>query len=249
MHRTPSEASRLAGELVQALGGRWNREEVEVVVCPAFPSLPAAAAQLGASGIALGAQDLHWEAEGAYTGEVSAGMLVDLGCRYVIVGHSERRTYLGESDEQVARKVRAALAAGLHPIVCVGESASERERGETEAKIGFQVLAATALVSPDQLPQLVVAYEPLWAIGTGRNADGAMAQAVCRFIRDRLEERFGSEAAREVRILYGGSVKPDNIGEFAAQPDIDGALVGGASLQAASFSGIVAGFAGSLGSG
>jgi len=183
----------------------------------------------------LGAQNLYPEAQGAFTGEVSPPMLVDIGCRYVIIGHSERRQYFGESDAFVNRKLRAALAHGLRPIVCVGESKPQRDAGQAEPIVTAQVRAALLEVPPDQMANVVIAYEPIWAIGTGDTATPADAQAMHAAIRATLAELYGSEIAATVRIQYGGSVKPDNIDELMAQPDIDGALVGGASLQAASF--------------
>lgn len=239
MHKTVGEARALASELVEQLG----ESGADVVLCPPFTALTAVAEAVAGSPIHLGAQDVYWQAEGAYTGEISPAMLADVGCRFVIVGHSERRQLFGETDEHVARKVKAALGAGLTPIVCVGEGWPERERGETEAKVALQVRAALAWIRPEHAAGLVFAYEPIWAIGTGKNADGDTAAAVCRHIRDEVAAACGRDAAEQVRILYGGSVKPDNIGEFAAQRDIDGALVGGASLSAPSFAAIVRGWA------
>jgi triosephosphate isomerase len=193
------------------------------------------AALVADSPLGLGAQNLYPEAQGAFTGEVSPPMLVDIGCRYVIIGHSERRQYFGESDAFVNRKLRAALAHGLRPIVCVGESKPQRDAGQAEPIVTAQVRAALLEVPPDQMANVVIAYEPIWAIGTGDTATPADAQAMHAAIRATLAELYGSEIAATVRIQYGGSVKPDNIDELMAQPDIDGALVGGASLQAASF--------------
>ncbi|WP_322512901.1 triose-phosphate isomerase, partial [Chloroflexus sp.] len=187
------------------------------------------------SQLGLGAQNCYPEAQGAFTGEVSPVMLADIGCRYVIVGHSERRQYFGESDVFVNRKLRAALAHGLRPIVCVGESKPQRDAGQAEPIVTAQVRAALVEVTAEQMPNVVIAYEPIWAIGTGDTATPADAQAMHAAIRATLAELYGAEVAAAVRIQYGGSVKPDNIDELMAQPDIDGALVGGASLQAASF--------------
>jgi triosephosphate isomerase len=182
---------------------------------------------------------MHQESEGAYTGEISPDMLIDVGCLYVILGHSERRQYFGETDREVNVKVFAALNKGLIPIVCVGESLSERESGHTEQVVAGQVRGSLAGLDPLVAPKILVAYEPVWAIGTGRTASAADAQQVNGFIRGLLEEMFGPEAARRIRILYGGSVKPDNAAGLMRQPDIDGALVGGASLDADSFAGII----------
>ena len=182
---------------------------------------------------------MHWEPKGAYTGEVSAAMLTDVGCRYVILGHSERRELFGETDEAVARKVRAAFEQGLIPIVCVGERLAERQAGQADAIITRQVTAAVSGLAPDRLRRAVVAYEPVWAIGTGHTATGAEANRVAGVIRSTLAKAENAAAASAVRILYGGSVKPDNIREFVDQAEIDGALVGGASLDAQAFAAIV----------
>jgi triosephosphate isomerase len=181
---------------------------------------------------------VHFEAQGAYTGEVSAAMLRELGCRYTIVGHSERRTLFGETSEVVAKKAAALLQSGIRPIVCIGESLEEREAGRTPAVIERQVRESLAQVPPDRAADLVVAYEPIWAIGTGRTATPAMAQEVHAQVRSELRKRFGADADA-IRVQYGGSVKPDNVAELMAQPDIDGALVGGASLDAEGFARIV----------
>ncbi|MGE5508074.1 MAG: triose-phosphate isomerase [Chitinophagales bacterium] len=237
MHKTIAEAQAL----VRSLKGLVAPDEAaEIVLCPPFTALAAVKAELSGTGWGLGAQDLFWEEKGAFTGEVAPSMLVDAGCSHVIIGHSERRQYFGETDETVNRKVKAALAASLVPIVCVGESLEQRERGETETFVRGQVEAGLAGLSPDQVRSLVIAYEPIWAIGTGRNATGPDAGAVCRVIRQAIQSRSGEETAAEVRIQYGGSVKPDNIAEFMRQPDIDGALVGGASLDAAGFARLIA---------
>jgi triosephosphate isomerase len=189
--------------------------------------------------MALGAQNCHWEDKGAFTGEVAPGMLAKLHVAYVIVGHSERRELFGEVDEVVNRKVLAVLGAEMTPILCVGETLAEREAGSTEAKVVGQVRAGLAGVSPAQVGGLVIAYEPIWAIGTGRVASAEDAQAVCALVRSTVAEVAGGEAAGQVRVQYGGSVKPDSAPGLMAQPDIDGALVGGASLEAESFAGIV----------
>jgi triosephosphate isomerase len=197
--------------------------------------LDAVAQTLVGSHVKLAAQNMHWATHGAYTGEVSAPMLDNAGCSHVILGHSERRQYFGETDEGVNRKVRSAIAHGLGSIVCVGESLEEREDGETEKKVAFQVRAALADVAADDLSSIIIAYEPLWAIGTGRTASPEQAQEVHASIRDLLSSEYGASHADTMRILYGGSVKPHNVEELVAQPDLDGALVGGASLRVESF--------------
>lgn len=232
MYKTVGEATTLVRDLLAGLGELSDRE---AIVCPPFTALSAVAALVADSPLGLGAQNLYPEAQGAFTGEVSPPMLVDIGCRYVIIGHSERRQYFGESDAFVNRKLRAALAHGLRPIVCVGESKPQRDAGQAEPIVTAQVRAALLEVPPDQMSEVVIAYEPIWAIGTGDTATPADAQAMHAAIRATLAELYSSEIAATVRIQYGGSVKPDNIDELMAQPDIDGALVGGASLQAASF--------------
>jgi len=211
----------------------------EIVIAPPFPCLPAAAEAARGSRIHIAAQNLHWEKEGAYTGEVSAGMIAAAGCTYVIVGHSERRQYFGETDQTVNRRVRAALAAGLQPIVCVGERLEQREAGETDAVLIQQFEGAFAGLTHEQFSPILVAYEPVWAIGTGRTATPETAAQAHRVIRDRAARCFGAAAAESLRILYGGSVKPDNIKGLMERSDIDGALVGGASLDAASMASIV----------
>jgi triosephosphate isomerase len=214
---------------------------VEVLVAPTFPALHPVAAALDGSSIHLAAQNLHWEREGAFTGEVSAAMIREAGASWVIVGHSERRTLFGETDETVNRKVRAALAATLTPIVCIGETLAEREGARTLEVLDRQIKAGFDGVTGAELASLVIAYEPVWAIGTGRTATPAQAQDAHAHIRTRLTQWFGQEAASRCRVLYGGSVKPDNIAALMAQPDLDGALVGGASLDAESFTRIVRG--------
>jgi triosephosphate isomerase len=213
--------------------------DVDVVVGPPFTALHAVAEAARNSNVAVAAQNLHWEREGAFTGEVSAGMVREAGAEFVIVGHSERRRLFGETDAIVNRKVMAAMAAGLTPIVCVGETLEERERADTLAILDRQVKEGLDGVTGEQAAALVVAYEPVWAIGTGRNASAAQAGEVHAHIRTRLRQWFGGEAAERCRVIYGGSVKPDNIGQLLAEPDVDGALVGGASLDLKSFSDIV----------
>lgn len=236
MNKTVAQARALVQEL---LPGLQAVPSVERVLCPPYMALSAAADLLQGSGLGLGAQNLHWEASGAYTGEVSPAMVKEL-CDYVIIGHSERRAYFGETDESVNRKVKAALAIGLTPIVCVGETLAENESGQTAAVISRQMLDGLKDLTPEQGAALVIAYEPVWAIGTGRAASGPIANAVLAdIIRPALTTLFGAEVAQGVRILYGGSVTAANAAEFFGQPEIDGALVGGASLKPAEFIGIV----------
>ncbi|MCZ2342502.1 MAG: triose-phosphate isomerase [Bacteroidales bacterium] len=212
---------------------------VEVAVCPPFPWLTTVANALQGSPVSLGAQDCANEKEGAFTGEVSPPMLLDAGCKYVILGHSERRHILGESDAQTNDKVHAALADGLHVILCMGETLAERQRGLKERVFQRQVFAATSGLSDEQFHRLVIAYEPIWAIGTGHTATPEQAQEAHAFIREKLTTLFGASIGQNVKILYGGSVKPDNAAGLMSQPDIDGALVGGASLKAETFLPIV----------
>jgi triosephosphate isomerase len=194
---------------------------------------------LSGSFIALAGQNLHWEASGAYTGEVSASMLLDVGCKYVIIGHSERRQFFGETDETVNRRVKAALSAGLDPIVCVGEVLEERKSGSTWEVVGRQIRGGLKGISKGDAERLVLAYEPVWAIGTGETATPEQAQEVHEKVRGLIGELYGEGIAQGMRIQYGGSVKPDNVGGLMDQPDVDGALVGGASLKVESFLGIV----------
>ncbi|HUA87133.1 MAG TPA: triose-phosphate isomerase [Bryobacteraceae bacterium] len=235
MHKTAEETAAFLEKLAPMVAGAAH---AEIVICPAFVNLPAAIA--AASGaIEIGAQDVFWLKEGAYTGEVSAPMLAAIGCRWVIIGHSERRQYFNETDESVFKKTNAALEAGLKPIVCVGERLEEREAGGTETVLAAQFMGGVAELTPEQFARIVIAYEPVWAIGTGKTATPEIAEAAHHFLRGEIRNRFGSDAAGACRILYGGSVKPDNIKGLMAQPDIDGALVGGASLDAAGFAAIV----------
>lgn len=237
MHKTTSEAVRLVKQLKVLIGEEIAG--VEVVVCPPFTALSAVGEVLRGSGIRLGAQNVHWMEEGAYTGEVSPGMLKDLGCHYVIVGHSERREYFGETDETVRKKVEAVLERGMSVIACVGESLKERKEGLTESVVAREVEAIARGLSLDDPARLVIAYEPIWAIGTGETATPEEAERVAALIRSELERHLGGELAGGIRIQYGGSVKPENITPFMQQPNIDGALVGGASLDATSFAQIV----------
>ncbi|MEM1349146.1 MAG: triose-phosphate isomerase [Myxococcota bacterium] len=237
MNLTRAQAVALAGGVAEACA---NIDGVEVVVGPTFVCLDAVIQALEGTRIGVAAQNMHHAASGAFTGEVSAQMLKHLGCRYVLLGHSERRQYFGETDEGVHRKVHAALAQGLAPIVCTGESLAEREADETARKVELQVRAALTGVPADHARTIILAYEPLWAIGTGKTATPEQAQEVHAQIRALLTEMYGEDTAEAMRIQYGGSVKPKNIAELIAQPDIDGALVGGASLKADSFHAIVA---------
>jgi triosephosphate isomerase len=239
MHHTHLEAI----QVVQKLGFRLDDKDydrVDVVVCPAFTALRSVQTTIDGDRlpIGLGAQNCHWEKHGAFTGEISPLMLAKLHVQYVIVGHSERRELLGETDEMVAKKLRAVLGAGMAPIVCVGETLDEREQGATDDKVGGQIDAAFDGLASTDAERCVVAYEPIWAIGTGRNATPDDANATIGFIRTRLRDRFGA-SADAMRILYGGSVKPGNIADLMTMPEIDGALVGGASLDPDEFARIV----------
>ena len=234
MNTTYDEAMDLIEELVDGLEEREEVDAIDIVICPPFLWLFPAAEYLEDTGLLLGAQNCHALDRGAFTGEVSAGMLADQ-CSFVIVGHSERRTLFGETDEAVAQKAAAALRHGLRPIVCVGEGLAERDAGETDAVITRQVEAVFATIDPGQVEECVVAYEPVWAIGSGRAADGDEANRVAGLIRATIAARFGQEKADGVRVQYGGSVTDANIAEFIGQPEIDGALVGGASLKSEAF--------------
>ncbi len=238
MHKTAAEARALLAELRGLAEGL--AEQVDVAVAPPFTALAAAAEALRGSKVQLAAQDVHWEAQGAFTGEVSAPMLAEAGCRHVIVGHSERRQLFGETDETVRKKAGAVLAAGMRPIVCLGETLAEREAGRTLEVVSRQVRGGLSGIPASALAAITVAYEPVWAIGTGRTATAAQAQEVHAAIRAILRE-LGGPAADQMRIQYGGSVKPDNAAELLAGPDVDGALVGGASLKAQDFVHIVKG--------
>ena len=235
MHKTVAEALEFADTLGPKLA---SLRDVDVAIAPPFTALPALRDALAGTPLALAAQNAHFEKSGAFTGEVSVAMLAELGVRYVILGHSERRQLFGESDELVARKVAAVQAAGLRPILCVGELLVERDAGRTFDVLARQLSGSLASADPARAAELVVAYEPVWAIGTGRTATPALAQEAHAFVRARLADRFGASASR-IRIQYGGSVKPENAEELLAQPDIDGALVGGASLDPESFSAII----------
>jgi triosephosphate isomerase (TIM) len=211
----------------------------DIVIAPPFTAISAAVQAAAGSRVAIAGQDLYWEKEGAFTGEISPNMLVEAGCRYVIIGHSERRQYFGETDETVAKKTKAALGVGLTPIVCVGEMLAEREAGRTGQVCRTQFDGSLRALTPEEFSRILIAYEPVWAIGTGRTATPDMAATVHKFLRHCAAEQFSADHASKLRILYGGSVKPDNIQGLMAQEELDGALVGGASLDAKSFASIV----------
>jgi triosephosphate isomerase len=237
MNPPTADAAVALAEAVKAAVGQ--AADVRVAVCPPSVFLHAVDKALAGSPVGLGGQNMHWKSEGAYTGELSGAMLQDAGCTHVIIGHSERRHGLGETDAQVNAKLHAALGSGLIPIVCVGETQEERQAGQTEEVITGQLTGSLAGLSPEQMAGTVLAYEPVWAIGTGLTATPAQAQEVHAFIRGWLGSAFGEATAARVVVQYGGSVKADNAGDLLARPDIDGALVGGASLKAADFLGII----------
>jgi triosephosphate isomerase len=232
MYKTIGEAVDLVNGIKRAV---YNIEEADIVVCPPFTALGEVSELVENSNIGLGAQDVFWEKEGAFTGEVSCAMLKDAGCGYVIIGHSERRKLFGETNQGVNKKLKAALKEGLVPIVCVGETLDERKGGKTFDVIRDHVEGALEGLGRQELGRLIIAYEPVWAIGTGVNATADQAEEAHRFIRELLAKACGNELATAVRIQYGGSVKPENIGELMSEEDVDGALVGGASLKADSF--------------
>ncbi|HPC58476.1 MAG: triose-phosphate isomerase [Kiritimatiellae bacterium] len=236
MNMTTAEAASLVTALKADLA---NFREAEVVVCPPFTALATVSELVQGTHLDLGAQNMHWEKGGAYTGEISAGMLRELYCHYVILGHSERRQYFGETDEIVNRKAKAALASSLHPIVCVGETLEQREAGQVESVITTQVQGSLAGLSAKELLDSVIAYEPVWAIGTGKTASSEQAQEVHALIRKVMAGMHDETVAQSVRIQYGGSVKPGNARELFGMPDIDGGLIGGAALDAKSFIDIV----------
>lgn len=241
MNKTVAQAKVLVGELLPSLQAISS---VEIVLCPPFPALMAISSVLNSTGVGLGAQNIFWESSGAYTGEISPEMVKEF-CQYVILGHSERRTYFGETDATVNKRLKAALANQLFPIVCIGETLSENESNQTHEVITRQVYDGLAGLTKDEASRIVIAYEPVWAIGTGRPSTGAGANMVVGvMIRPAIEFMFGKEIAQSVRVLYGGSVNAKNASEFFIQPDIDGALVGGASLKSADFIGIVEAAAG-----
>jgi triosephosphate isomerase (TIM) len=231
MHKTNGEARLLARAI---MAGTADVSHCEIVMAPPFTALAAVSAEIKGSSLVLAAQNVHWEPKGAFTGEISIPMLKEIGCGMAIIGHSERRQYFGETDASVNRRVRALLESTLNPIVCIGETLAERESGKHHSVVAQQLAGGLDGLTRQSLLRIILAYEPVWAIGTGRTASPETAQEMHRLIRDWLSERFGEEA-QEIRILYGGSVKPDNIDALMLQPDIDGALVGGACLEAESF--------------
>lgn len=239
MYTTSGEGAVLVQDIAELLGDELA--QVEVVVCPPFTGIKAVSTviELDRVAMGLGAQDIFWEAEGAFTGAIAPRMLTELRCTHVIIGHSERREFFGETDETVNKKVHAAYAAGLQPIMCCGETLTTRDAGETDAFVRSQVMAGAAGLDAEQAASLVVAYEPIWAIGTGRTPTPESANDVARAIRATVGAMYGPPAAMRMRVLYGGSVKPENAGMFFREPDIDGALVGGAALKAESFADIV----------
>lgn len=236
MYKTAKEAVQFVHEVGNTFA---TTETVDVVICAPFTALDRLGQALSGKNIALGAQNMHFAKEGAFTGEIAPNMLLDLGVKYVIIGHSERRQYFNETDETVNQKVKAALANGLYPIVCVGEKLAEREAGQTFQVVDAQTRAAFQDIASQEAKRVVVAYEPIWAIGTGKTATAEDANEVCAHIRQTLASLYDGETAAEIRIQYGGSVKPDNIAQLLEQPHIDGALVGGASLRPQSFVALV----------
>jgi triosephosphate isomerase (TIM) len=238
MYKTIKEAIELTNGLKRELF-KINSDALDIVLFPSFTALSDVAEVINETGIKLGGQDLYWVDEGAFTGEVSGKMLKDVGCSYVIIGHSERRQFFGETNESVNRKIKSALSNGLIPIVCVGEMLAEREAGKTFDILKNHVEGALSGLLEEDVLKIVIAYEPVWAIGTGKTATPQQAQEVHKYIRQLLCKLYNQEVASEVRIQYGGSVKPDNIVELMREPDVDGALVGGASLKVDTFSEIV----------
>ncbi len=228
-------------ELISAIKNELSKSETstEVIVCPPFTSLESASTLLKGSSINLGAQNMHYEDSGAFTGEISAKMLKSVGCQYVILGHSERRTLFGESDEMINKKIKKAVSTGLKPIFCVGETLEERESGSTEKVVETQIRNGLSGLNETELSELIIAYEPVWAIGTGKTATPQQAQDVHQFIRNLISELFSNNFAEKLVVQYGGSVKPDNAADLFSQPDIDGGLIGGASLKADAFLAIV----------
>ncbi|MEA4971014.1 MAG: triose-phosphate isomerase [Candidatus Pelethousia sp.] len=235
MNMTPTEAKALVNELIPLV----KDAACEVVVCPPYVDLALAAELTKGTNIRVGAQNIHWAEKGAFTGEISAAMLKEAGVQYVIIGHSERRQYFGETDETVNSRAKAALAAGIIPIICVGESLAQREAGETDALVSGQVRAGLAGITAEQAAGLVIAYEPIWAIGTGKTATDEQANETIGVIRKTLAGMYGQAVAEQVRIQYGGSMNPKNVKGLMAQSEIDGGLIGGASLKAGDFAAVV----------
>lgn len=236
MNKTTDDAHDLASKLIPLVAGVKDRE---IVLSPTFTALPTVAGAIKGTNISLAAQNMHWEDKGAFTGEISAEMLLDLGCKYVIIGHSERRQYFGETDDTVNKKVKQALKKGLFPIMCCGETLAEREAGKLNEVINRQVTGGLKDVRADDMKKIVIAYEPVWAIGTGRTATPEQANEVHALIRQTVKSLYTAEISDGLRIQYGGSVTPENVSALMAKPDIDGALVGGASLKPESFAALV----------
>ena len=236
MFKTVEETVRFFDEFKPLVAGA---DHCEILLCTPFPALTAAVDTVRGTGIAIGAQNLYWEKQGAFTGEVSAPMIKAAGCSHVLVGHSERRQYFGETNATVLKRTLAALEEGLTPVVCVGETLDERESGSTEAVLATQFMDGLGALTPDQFSRIIIAYEPVWAIGTGRTATPEIAEEAHAFIRQKVAEKFGAGLAAGVRILYGGSVKPDNVNSLMSCENIDGGLVGGASLKPEDFAKIV----------
>ena len=238
MYKTQADARAFFSVFLPLVAGAT---QCDIVIAPPYTAISAAVQASRGSNVAIGAQNVFWEKEGAFTGEISPPMLTEAGCRYVIIGHSERRQFFGETEQTVAKKTKAALAAGLIPIVCVGELLEHREGGRTEEICEMQFTGGPGALTPEEFSRILIAYEPVWAIGTGKTATPEIAAAVHRFLRKCAARKFPPEQAAALRILYGGSVKPDNIQGLMAQEELDGALVGGASLDAKSFASIVNG--------
>jgi len=236
MNKTLKEAVNTARDLKEKLG---SIRGVEVVIFPPFTALESVKEVIKGTNIGLGAQNMYWKGKGAYTGEISPFMLLDVGCKYVILGHSERRQYFGETDQGINKKLKVALSLGITPVVCVGEKIEERRGGKAKQIVDWQIRGCFKEITPEEAKRIVVAYEPIWAIGTGETATPEQAEEMHLFIRNILKELFGKEASNSLRIQYGGSVKPNNIKELMEKEDIDGALVGGASLKANSFAEII----------
>jgi len=236
MNKTVAEAVALASEIKEKVAGVEN---VKIIVCPVFTAVKSVADVLKGSNVKVGAQDMYWETSGAYTGEVSGEMLLEAGAEYVIIGHSERRQYFGETNETVNKKLKKALSIGLKPIVCIGETLADRESGATEAVVEKQVREGFVGLTAEEMKGTIIAYEPVWAIGTGKTATAEQAEAVHAFVRNLVAQLWDKETADAVVIQYGGSMKPENVASLLAQPDIDGGLIGGAALKADSFEKLV----------
>jgi triosephosphate isomerase len=236
MNKTVAEAVALASEIKEKVAGVEN---VKIIVCPVFTAVKSVADVLKGTNVKVGAQDMYWETSGAYTGEVSGEMLLEAGAEYVIIGHSERRQYFGETNETVNKKLKKALSIGLKPIVCIGETLADRESGATEAVVKKQVREGFVGLTAEEMKGTIIAYEPVWAIGTGKTATAEQAEAVHAFVRNLVSQLWDKETADAVVIQYGGSMKPENVASLLAQPDIDGGLIGGAALKADSFEKLV----------